>query len=48
MKKITLGAPFLARTGWGQAGSDSDTVRPITPGKVVPGLYSFRVIVIAS
>ena len=41
IKKITLGVPSLARTGCGQAGSDSDTVRPITPGNAVPGLYSF-------
>src|SRR5947209_18121112 len=36
----TLGAPSLARMGSGQAGLDWSTVRPITPGKVVPGLYS--------
>jgi hypothetical protein len=35
-----LGAPSLARVGSGQAGEDSSRVRPITPGKGVPGLYS--------
>src|ERR1700722_16822484 len=38
--KRTLGAPSLARSGDGQAGSDSPIVRPMRPGKVVPGLYS--------
>jgi hypothetical protein len=38
----TLGAPSFARRGWGQAGLDTSTVRPITPGKAVPGLYSLR------
>jgi hypothetical protein len=37
---MTLGAPSLARVGSGQAGEDSSSVRPITPGKGVPGLYS--------
>jgi hypothetical protein len=37
----TLGAPSLARSGYGQAGSDWSSVRPITPGKMVPDLYSF-------
>jgi len=40
--KSTLGAPSLARTGFGQAGSDRSKVRPITPGNDVPGLYSFN------
>jgi hypothetical protein len=38
----TLGAPSLERIGSCQAGSDWSKVRPITPGKVVPGLYSFN------
>ena len=37
----TLGAPSWARLGCGQAGVDTSAVRPITPGNVVPGLYSF-------
>jgi hypothetical protein len=37
----TLGAPSFARSGAGQAGADSPMVRPMRPGKVVPGLYSF-------
>jgi len=40
MMKSTLGAPSFARSGAGQAGLDSPTVRPITPGNAVPGLYS--------
>jgi len=36
----TLGAPSLARSGSGHAGSDWSNVRPTTPGKVVPDLYS--------
>jgi hypothetical protein len=28
-----LGAPAVARTGWGQAGLDSSIVRPIMPSK---------------
>src|SRR5262249_51482595 len=40
--KSTFGAPSFARRGAGQAGSDSPTVRPMRPGKVVPGLYSFN------
>jgi hypothetical protein len=39
---MILGAPSTARTGSGQAGDDSVTVRPSLPGKVVPGLYSTR------
>src|SRR5580698_10923614 len=38
--KRTLGAPSLARSGDGHAGSDSPIVRPMRPGNVVPGLYS--------
>ena len=37
----TLGAPSLAHSGSGQAGSDWSSVRPIMLGKVVPDLYSF-------
>src|SRR5512135_540538 len=40
----TLGVPSLARTGWGQAGLDWSTVRPITPENAVPGLYSLSVV----
>src|SRR4029079_18907410 len=36
----TLGDPGLARSGRGQAGDDSPTVRPITPGNAVPASYS--------
>src|SRR2546427_9188942 len=36
----TLGTPSLARMGSGQAGLDWSIVSPMTPGKVVPGLYS--------
>src|SRR5438876_857744 len=36
----TLGTPSLARRGSGQAGLDWSIVSPMTPGKVVPGLYS--------
>ena len=39
-----FGASGLERIGAGHAGSDSLTVRPIRPVKVVPGLYSFRLI----
>src|SRR6185369_8874234 len=39
-RKRTLGDPGLARIGRGQAGVDSPTVRPITPGNAVPGSYS--------
>ena len=42
--KSTFGAPGLARTGAGHAGCDSPMVRPMTPGNVVPGLYSLRLI----
>src|SRR4051812_23218932 len=38
--KMTFDAPVLARTGSGQAGSDSPIVRPMTPGKAVPRGYS--------
>ena len=48
MKKRMLGAPCTALAGSGQAGVDSDTVRPMTPGKVVPGLYSFKLAIIDS
>jgi hypothetical protein len=40
----TFGAPALARNGSGQAGSDTSNVRPMTPLKAVPGLYSLRAI----
>src|SRR5208283_1514318 len=40
MMNSTLGAPSPARSGSGQAGDDTSNVRPITPGKAVPGLYS--------
>ena len=36
----TFGAPSFARLGIGQAGVDTSAVRPITPGKAAPGLYS--------
>src|SRR6185295_4437244 len=36
----TFAASGTDRTGAGHAGSDSLTVRPIRPVKVVPGLYS--------
>ncbi len=39
---MTFGAPSFVRKGSGQAGDDSDTVRPMTPGKVAPGLYSSK------
>jgi hypothetical protein len=39
---MTFGAPSLARVGEGQAGDDSSTVRPITPGNGLPGLYSTK------
>jgi hypothetical protein len=35
-----LGIPSLALNGAGQAGEDLSAVLLITPGKVVPGLYS--------
>src|SRR5215467_5068781 len=38
----TFGASGLARTGAGQAGSDSPMVRPIRPVKAVPAGYSLR------
>src|SRR5215469_1630194 len=38
----TFAAPDFARTGAGQAGSDSPMVRPIRPVKVVPAGYSLR------
>jgi len=34
-----------ARSGRSQAGDDSPTVRPITPGNVVPGSYALIAIV---
>jgi hypothetical protein len=43
-----LGAFSLARSGSGQAGSYLSAVRSITPGKVVPDLYSFNDISIPS
>src|SRR5690349_18647823 len=39
----TLAAPGAARSGLGQAGSDSSKVLPMTPGNLVPGVYSFNV-----
>ena len=36
----TFGDPGSARSGRGHAGLDSSVVRPITPGKAVPGSYS--------
>src|SRR5215467_9477725 len=38
--KSTFGAPSLARLGAGHAGLETSNVRPITPGKACPGLYS--------
>src|SRR5579864_8800127 len=38
--KRTFDAPAFARTGSGQAGSDSLIVRPMTPGNAVPRGYS--------
>jgi hypothetical protein len=40
----TFGDPDAARTGRGHAGLDSSAVRPMTPGNVVPGSYSWRLI----
>ena len=37
---VGVGAPGRARNGSGQAGVDSSSVRAITPGNAVPGLYS--------
>jgi hypothetical protein len=37
----TFGAPGVTRRDAGQAGSNSPVLRPITPGKAVPGSYSF-------
>src|SRR5262245_47987170 len=37
----TFGDPGFARTGEGHAGEDSPIVRPMRPGNVVPGGYSF-------
>src|ERR1700679_2405126 len=37
----TLGAPALERSGCGHAGLEVSYVRPITPVKAVPDLYSF-------
>src|ERR1700722_4774606 len=37
----TFGGPALDRSGCGQAGLDVSYVRPITPVKAVPDLYSF-------
>jgi hypothetical protein len=48
MMNNTLGAPALARSGWGQAGEDTSNVRPITPGKAVPGLYSLSPMVVSA
>src|SRR5262245_28722895 len=42
--KSTLAAPSLARSGAGQAGSDSLRVRPMRPGNAVPAWYSFSAI----
>jgi hypothetical protein len=42
--KRTFGAPSFARLGSGHAGCETSAVRPITPGNVVPGLYSFSAI----
>src|SRR5580765_5943895 len=39
MKRM-LGAPSFARRGSGQAWLDTSNVRPMTPVKAVPGLYS--------
>jgi hypothetical protein len=36
----TFGAPSLARLGAGHAGFDTSNVRPMTPGKAWPVLYS--------
>src|SRR5262245_11197854 len=44
----TFGAPSRARLGAGHAGSDTSKVRPITPEKAWPGLYSLSDITIAS
>src|SRR5882724_6425360 len=38
--KSTFGAPGFARIGAGHAGSEFSMVRPMTPGKAVPGGYS--------
>lgn len=43
--KRTLRAPAGARAGAGQADSESATVRPVRPGNVVSGVYSFSVMV---
>src|SRR5215470_7798025 len=43
-KRSSIGAPPLARSGAGQAGLDSPTVRPLAPGKVGPGLYSTNIL----
>src|SRR5262245_47777904 len=37
----TFGAPSRARSGCGHAGDETSKVRPMTPLKAVPGLYSF-------
>lgn len=40
----TLGAPSFARNGLGHAGDETSNVRPLTPIKAVPGLYSLGAI----
>ena len=46
--KTTFGAASGARFGLGHAGVDSPIVRPMTPGNVVPGVYSVSPIAITS
>ena len=41
-----VGCTFFARRSSGQAGLETSTVRPMTPLKAVPGLYSLRGILI--
>src|SRR5262249_48379538 len=45
MMNSTFGAPSRARFGAGHAGFETSKVRPITPGKAWPDLYSLSVIV---
>src|SRR5262249_61861217 len=40
MMNSTFGAPARVRLGAGEAGLDTSKVRPITPGKAWPDLYS--------
>jgi hypothetical protein len=40
----TLGVPSFALSGCGHAGDDTSNVRPMTPVKAVPGLYSLSAI----